>query len=101
MQLREPRERVSPRARLMWTVTAAVEGLVLVVATAVAGPVTDWLPLPWWAVGLGGVLIVLVDHDVFRVVPHEERSGAAVYDTRGIWPDASREPVQPNLRLAS
>lgn len=48
-----------------------------------------------------GVLIVLVDHDVFRVVPHEERSGAAVYDTRGIWPDASREPVQPNLRLAS
>ena len=34
-----------------------------------------------------GVLIVLVDHDVFRVVPLAERSGKAVYDTRGIWPD--------------
>ncbi|MGN6496927.1 MAG: UDP-N-acetyl-D-mannosamine dehydrogenase [Tsuneonella sp.] len=48
-----------------------------------------------------GVLIVLVDHDVFRVVPHEERSGAVVYDTRGIWPDAGKQPAQPNLRLAS
>ena len=32
-----------------------------------------------------GVLILLVDHDVFRVVPAEERGGAAVYDTRGVW----------------
>lgn len=47
-----------------------------------------------------GVLIVLVDHDVFRVVPPQERSRAAVYDSRGIWPDAARE-LQPGLRLAS
>ncbi|MFN6933840.1 MAG: UDP binding domain-containing protein, partial [Tsuneonella sp.] len=47
------------------------------------------------------VLIVLVDHDVFRVVPLEERSNAVVYDTRGIWPDAAKEPTQPGLRLAS
>ena len=49
-----------------------------------------------------GVLIVLVDHDVFRVIPLAERAGAAVYDTRGIWPD---QPVQaqaaPGLRIAS
>ena len=32
-----------------------------------------------------GVLIVLVDHDIFKVIPPEEREGAAVYDTRGIW----------------
>lgn len=32
-----------------------------------------------------GVLIVLVDHDVFKVIPLEERSDAAIYDTRGIW----------------
>nr|WP_250893954.1 UDP-N-acetyl-D-mannosamine dehydrogenase [Croceibacterium selenioxidans] len=40
------------------------------------------------------VLIVLVDHDVFRSVPLAERAGKAVYDTRGIWPDqpAAREP---------
>ena len=48
-----------------------------------------------------GVLIVLVDHDVFRVVPLEERAGAAVYDTRGIWPDSSEAPNKPGLRLAS
>ena len=32
-----------------------------------------------------GVLIVLVDHDIFKVIPAEEREGVAVYDTRGIW----------------
>jgi UDP-N-acetyl-D-mannosaminuronic acid dehydrogenase len=34
-----------------------------------------------------GVLIVLVDHDLFRSVPLAERVSKAVYDTRGIWPD--------------
>ncbi|TPG33988.1 UDP-N-acetyl-D-mannosamine dehydrogenase, partial [Roseomonas nepalensis] len=31
------------------------------------------------------VMIVLVDHDVFRAVPASERSGKAILDTRGIW----------------
>lgn len=47
-----------------------------------------------------GILIVLVDHDVFRVVPAEERGGALVYDTRGIWPDVQPTPARPELRLA-
>ncbi|MCX7676165.1 MAG: UDP-N-acetyl-D-mannosamine dehydrogenase [Alteraurantiacibacter sp.] len=33
------------------------------------------------------VMIVLVDHDVFRSVPLAERADKTVYDTRGIWPD--------------
>jgi UDP-N-acetyl-D-mannosaminuronic acid dehydrogenase len=33
------------------------------------------------------VLIVLVDHDVFKSVPLDERANKIVYDTRGIWPD--------------
>jgi UDP-N-acetyl-D-mannosaminuronic acid dehydrogenase len=33
------------------------------------------------------VLIVLVDHDVFKSVPLAERAHKIVYDTRGIWPD--------------
>jgi len=33
------------------------------------------------------VLVVLVDHDVFRSVPLAERAHKAVYDTRGIWSD--------------
>jgi len=48
-----------------------------------------------------GVLVVLVDHDIFRVVPPEERGRAVIYDTRGIWPDvAPVGPRRPGLRLA-
>ena len=47
------------------------------------------------------LLIVLVDHDVFRVVPLAERVGKVVYDTRGIWPDQPAEQAMAGLRLAS
>ncbi len=30
-------------------------------------------------------MIVLVDHDLFRSVPADERAGKKLYDTRGIW----------------
>jgi UDP-N-acetyl-D-mannosaminuronic acid dehydrogenase len=42
-----------------------------------------------------GVLIVLVDHDVFRSVPLAERAAKAVYDTRGIWPDQPKAAEIP------
>ena len=32
-----------------------------------------------------GILIVLVDHDLFRSIPADERRDCIVYDTRGIW----------------
>jgi UDP-N-acetyl-D-mannosaminuronic acid dehydrogenase len=41
------------------------------------------------------ILIVLVDHDVFKSVPLDERADKLVYDTRGIWPD------QPKVATAS
>lgn len=49
------------------------------------------------------LLIVLVDHDVFRVVPLAERADKVVYDTRGIWPDQPKvaEAGETGLRLAS
>jgi len=48
------------------------------------------------------ILVVLVDHDVFRVVPLAERSTKLVYDTRGIWPDQPAGDAEtPGLRLAS
>jgi UDP-N-acetyl-D-mannosaminuronic acid dehydrogenase len=49
------------------------------------------------------LLIVLVDHDVFRVVPLAERADKLVYDTRGIWPDQPRpaEDAAAPLKLAS
>jgi UDP-N-acetyl-D-mannosaminuronic acid dehydrogenase len=46
-------------------------------------------------------MIVLVDHDVFRSVPVEERSAKQVLDTRGIWPDQPQAALPPGLRLAS
>jgi UDP-N-acetyl-D-mannosaminuronic acid dehydrogenase len=39
------------------------------------------------------IMIVLVDHDVFKSIPLEERADKAVLDTRGIWPDQPRVPV--------
>lgn len=49
------------------------------------------------------LLIVLVDHDVFRAVPLAERADKVVYDTRGIWPDQPKpsEAAEASLRLAS
>ncbi|MCP3732916.1 UDP-N-acetyl-D-mannosamine dehydrogenase [Sphingomonas sp. MG17] len=46
------------------------------------------------------IMIVLVDHDVFRSVPLAERADKLVYDTRGIWPDQpARLPATTSLRL--
>jgi UDP-N-acetyl-D-mannosaminuronic acid dehydrogenase len=48
-----------------------------------------------------GIMVVLVDHDVFRSIPLEERLDKAVLDTRGIWPDQPRGTGGEALRLAS
>ncbi|MEZ5689910.1 MAG: UDP-N-acetyl-D-mannosamine dehydrogenase [Caenibius sp.] len=45
------------------------------------------------------ILIVLVDHDIFKVVPLAERADKVVYDTRGIWPDQPVADVAPSERL--
>ena len=47
------------------------------------------------------VMIVLVDHDVFRSVPLDERASKAVLDTRGIWPDQPRVTPSVRMQLAS
>ncbi|WP_243056926.1 PH domain-containing protein [Nocardioides sp. SR21] len=100
MQMREPSQRVSPKARLMWATVAAVEGLVTTVAVAVAGPVTDWLPVPWWAVAL----LALVSAAYVAVVPqwryavHRwEVTGTAVYTQTGWW--ARERRIAPMSRI--
>ena len=47
------------------------------------------------------ILLVLVDHDMFRHVPLAERASKIVYDTRGIWPDQPKVAAGSNdsLRL--
>jgi UDP-N-acetyl-D-mannosaminuronic acid dehydrogenase len=45
--------------------------------------------------------VVLVDHDLFRSVPLDERADKRVHDARGIWPDQPRAvPASPRLRVA-
>jgi UDP-N-acetyl-D-mannosaminuronic acid dehydrogenase len=46
------------------------------------------------------LMVVLVDHDVFRAVPLEERSDKQVLDTRGIWPDQPPARTPRPLRIA-
>ncbi|MEG8046765.1 UDP-N-acetyl-D-mannosamine dehydrogenase [Sphingomonas aerolata] len=46
------------------------------------------------------IMVVLVDHDVFRSIPLEERGEKTVLDTRGIWPDQPRGPAQQAARTA-
>lgn len=75
-------------------------------------PYADSLPPAFHGTGAGlididaaiescGIFIVLVDHDVFKSVPLDERADKQIYDTRGIWPDQPRSVAGEPLRLAS
>ncbi len=98
--LREPRERVSPRARLMWGLTAAIEGLVLLVVLVIAGPVAGWAPIPWWALVLvtfvAAAYVVVVPQWRYRV--HRwEVTDTAVYTQTGWW--ARERRIAPMSRI--
>jgi UDP-N-acetyl-D-mannosaminuronic acid dehydrogenase len=65
---------------------------------AIVEPFTETLPSAFDGTGASlididsallecDVMVVLVDHDIFKSVPPEERDGKIVYDTRGIWSD--------------
>ncbi|MBB3041574.1 PH domain-containing protein [Nocardioides soli] len=87
-RLREPRQRVSPRARLMWATSAGLEAVVLVAVLAVVGPITDWLPIPGWLVALVGVLAAayVVVMPLWRYRVHRwEVTDTAVYTQTGWW----------------
>src|SRR3546814_6628246 len=44
------------------------------------------------------LLIVLVDHDLFKSIPIEERGDKIVYDTRGLWLDQRSEEHTSELQ---
>jgi membrane protein YdbS with pleckstrin-like domain len=86
--LREPAQRVSPRARLMWLVTALVQGVAVLVATVLAGWVWHWFDLPWWVLaGLAcavAAYVAVVPPWRYRV--HRwEVTPTAVYTQTGWW----------------
>jgi uncharacterized protein len=86
--LRDPAERVSPRARLMWTVEAAVNSLFLLGLYVVLGLLWEPVPFTWWLVtGLGVVLLVYVlVMPRWRYAVHRwEVTETAVYTQTGWW----------------
>jgi uncharacterized protein len=87
-RLRDPGQRVSPRARLMWATTAGLEAVVVVAVVTVVGPVTGWLPIPAWAVVLLVLLAVayVVAMPLWRYRVHRwEVTATAVYTQTGWW----------------
>lgn len=95
--LREPSERVDPRARTMWRVTALIEAgvvVVVLVVLAVLGLV------PWWVavlVGAVGVVWSLVVPHWRYLVHRWEVTGTAVYTQTGWW--ARERRIAPMSRI--
>src|SRR4051794_38613387 len=87
-QLRDPRERVSPRARHMWLVGGLVRALVLMGMLLVASLAFGWFHLRWWMpVGLGVLtLVAAFVIPQWRYVVHRwEVTDTAVYTQTGWW----------------
>ncbi|GGO75991.1 PH domain-containing protein [Nocardioides deserti] len=98
--LREPRHRVSPRARLMWQVTALVEGAVTIVVLLLVGLAVDAVDVRWWmvvaavAAVLGWVAVV----PQWRYAVHRwEVTETAVHTQTGWW--AREQRIAPLSRI--
>lgn len=98
--LREPRHRVSPRARLMWQVTALVEGVVTIGVLLLVGLAVDAVDVRWWmvvaavAAVLGWVAVV----PQWRYAVHRwEVTETAVHTQTGWW--AREQRIAPLSRI--
>ncbi len=86
--LREPRERVSPRARGMWLLAALLRSALVLALVIVAGPVLDLVPVPWWGFALLGAALAayVVVVPQWRWAVHRwEVTETAVYTQTGWW----------------
>jgi membrane protein YdbS with pleckstrin-like domain len=100
MELRPPRERVSPRAPLMWMCEDLVRAAVLMGAVLLVTGPWDWFALPGWALVALGVLLlaygVLVPQ--WRYLVHRwEVTETAVYTQTGWW--ARERRIAPMSRV--
>ena len=87
-RLRDPRELVSPRARLMWMVGGLVRAVVLMAALLVTSLVFGWFDLDWWmpvALGVVTLAAALVIPQWRYLVHRWEVTDTAVYTQTGWW----------------
>lgn len=98
--LREPSQRVSVRARLMWQISNLVEGLVTVGVLVAAAAVWDAIDLTWWMVALGLLAVAAYVGIVpqWRYLVHRwEVTETAVYTQTGWW--ARERRIAPMSRI--
>src|SRR6478672_13412109 len=98
--LRDPGQRVSPRARSMWLLGALVQSAIVLTTLVLVGPVWGWLPLHWWvlavAVGVLAAYVAVVPQWRYRV--HRwEVTDTAVYTQTGWW--ARERRIAPMSRV--
>ncbi|WP_435743646.1 PH domain-containing protein [Nocardioides sp. SYSU DS0663] len=98
--LRDPAHRVSPRARLMWQVTALVEGGVTLVVLLLVGLAVDAVDVRWWMVAafVAAVAAWVLVVPQWRYVVHRwEVTDSAVYTQTGWW--ARERRIAPMSRI--
>ncbi len=99
-ELRDPAERVSPQARLLWTVEALANTVLTLGAYVALGLVWDPVPFTWWAAVL--LAVVLLAYTVlmprWRYAVHRwEVTETAVYTQVGWW--AVEQRIAPMSRI--
>jgi membrane protein YdbS with pleckstrin-like domain len=100
IELREPRERVDPRARWMWLVGCLGEGLVTLAILAGTAMAWDSFPARWWVVAAAGAAVLAYAAIVpqWRYLVHRwEASDTAVYTQTGWW--ARERRIAPMSRI--
>ena len=99
-ELREPRERVSPRARQLWLLESALGALVVLVVVLGAGFLWAPFDVRWWMVALlvafEGASVVVVP--AWKYAVHRwEVTDTAVYTQTGWWTRERR--IAPMTRI--
>jgi membrane protein YdbS with pleckstrin-like domain len=99
-RLRAPLQRVSPKARLMWTCTDLLRCVVPMALLVLASGPWDWFDLPTWALVGAGVLCLAYGTLVpqWRYLVHRwEVTETAVYTQTGWW--ARERRIAPMSRV--
>ncbi|WP_235558713.1 PH domain-containing protein [Nocardioides sp. Leaf285] len=99
-ELRAPSQRVSPRARTMWTVETLLEGVVSAALVVVVVALVDAVDVTWWGVALLGAAVAAYALVVPRwrwAVHRWEVTDTAVYTQVGWW--SLEQRVAPLSRI--